>query len=238
MSDRRFRTERLPAVDPWAGQDDLTVVIPAVPISDKPQRQSRSREVYGRVYELITGDPRDGPHPYVGKTTQTLHQRVHASRNAHTSPQSIARDPWKARILPGREGYRLLETVYATGDQMADERELRRAENFWMDRLRTKRNDVRPVRPPVHEQLPRTVKSAPKREPARRSRAQRAARRRLLTFVALAAVLTTFFATRFAQVAWDQPATPWVAAPVCGTLAAWALYFSARSAVRRISRSW
>lgn len=236
MSDRQFTTRRMPAVDPRATDDDLTVSIPAVPISAQPQQPSRYRQVYGRVYELITGDPQDGPHPYVGKTVQTLHQRVHSSRNAHTSPESITKDPWKARILPGRAGYRLIETVYATGDPAEDERTLRRAEAFWIDRLRPTHNQVRPVRPPVHEQAPPKIRPA-KRRPALTATA-RAGRRRMLTFATMAVVATVFFAVQFAQVAWDEPATPWIAAPVCGVGLAWAAYFAARNTVRRIKRKW
>lgn len=230
MTARQFRTDReAPPVDPWAGYDptmELPTARPATP---------RNRQVFGRVYELITADPQDGPHPYVGQTIQTLHQRVHTSRNAHTSAASIAKDPWKARILPGKAGYRLLEIVYATGDKRTDERELDRAEAFWIDRLRTTHNDVRPVRPPLHEQ---PAKAKPNRPARRPSKAKRAARVRLLTFATLVALFLLFYGVRFARVPWDNPATPWMAVPIAAALTAWALYFGCRSAVRKIKRGW
>lgn len=226
MTARQFRTDReAPPVDPWAGYDptmELPTARPATP---------RNRQVFGRVYELITADPQDGPHPYVGQTTKTIHHRVHGP-GGHTSAESIAKDPWKARILPGKAGYRLLETVYATGDRLADERMLDRAEAYAIDRLGTTHNKVRPIRPPVHEQ---PAKPRPK---ARPRRAKRPGRTRLLTFVTLVALLLVFYGVRFAGVAWDNPATPWVATPIAAVLTAWALYFGCRSAVRKIKRGW
>lgn len=169
-----------------------------------PQRPAR-RAVYGRIYELITGDPQDGPHPYVGQTVQTIHQRVHGP-GGHTSPASVAKDPWKARVLPGRAGYRLLETVYDTGDPGENQRALDRAEDFWIDRLRTTHNDVRPVRPPVHEpqppRRPRTTQTA-RPTPARRRRRRRVPVRWVLLLLTVAAGM--------ALIAWPMLATdrPW-----------------------------
>lgn len=56
-------------VDPW----------PVV----EPEPVARPRRVYGYVYELVTGDQRDGAHPYAGQTTTTIHRRVHGPGRAH-----------------------------------------------------------------------------------------------------------------------------------------------------------
>ena len=201
------------------------------PPSPDVRCQAARREVYGRVYELITGDPRDGEHPYVGMTRQTIHQRVHAGRNAHTSAQSVARDPWKARILPGRAGYRLLETVYATDDDAADARELRRVESFWIDRLRTTHNDVRPVRPPVHERGPVRVR----RRTAVQRRASRRTRGRVVSLLLLVAAFT-FLAVRAILLM----QLPWPLAPLAGlsvgTALGWAAFDWLDRRYRRLVR--
>lgn len=128
-----------PPVDPWPDAQDGTTQ--PIPVSG-----TRRRRVYGYVYELITGDPRDGLHPYAGQTTETIHQRVHGSRG-HTSAASIAKDPWKARIRPGRAGYRCLKVIYGTDNPGADQVRLDMAEAFAIDELHTTYNDRRPVRP-------------------------------------------------------------------------------------------
>lgn len=129
-----------PPVDPWPdAHDGFTQPIPVSGV--------RTRRAYGYVYEVITGDQRDGLHPYAGQTTTTIHQRVHGP-NGHTSPASIAKDPWKARIRPGRAGYRCLKVIYATDNPGADQVRLDMAEAFAIDELRTTHNDRRPVRPP------------------------------------------------------------------------------------------
>lgn len=195
---------------------------PVRPMTEVPS----ARRVIGHVYELITGDPQDGEHPYVGYTTQTPHQRVHGP-NGHTSPASIAKDPWKARILPGKAGYRILERVRDTGEgDRANDAALRRAEAFWIDRLRPTHNDVRPVRPPLHETgpvplaRPRGLTAAERERLARRRRA----RRRVIAFAVLAA-LGTFLAARVVlamHLPW--PAAPWVASPALGMAAAWFVF--------------
>lgn len=128
-----------PPVDPWPdARDGFTQPIPVPGV--------RTRRVYGSVYELVTGDPQDGPHPYAGQTTTTIHRRVHGP-GGHTSPESIAKDPWKARILPGAAGYRCLKRIYATDNPGADQVRLDMAEAFAIDELKTTHNQVRPVRP-------------------------------------------------------------------------------------------
>lgn len=196
-----------------------------MPAWDEPvdEAPASGRPVIGYVYEIVTGDPRDGEHPYVGKTRNTPHQRVHG-RSGHTSPASIAKDPWKARILAGRAGYRVLEKVRDTGaGELANDEALRRAESFWIDRLRPTHNEVRPVRPPVHE-----VSGRPAPRPVRLTEAQirarlkrRRATRRLVAFVVLAA-LGTWLVCRVV-LAMDLPwgAAPFVAGPAVGTLLGW-----------------
>jgi hypothetical protein len=68
-----------------------------------------ARPIYGYVYELILAGQSDTDHSYVGMTTTTIHRRVHGS-SGHASATDVARDPWKAGILPGRAGYRCLES--------------------------------------------------------------------------------------------------------------------------------
>lgn len=135
-------------VDPW----------PVV----EPEPVARPRRVYGYVYELVTGDQRDGAHPYAGQTTTTIHRRVHGP-GGHTSPESVAKDPWKARIRPGPAGYRCLKRIYATSDPGSDQVRLDMAEAFAIDELKTTHNKVRPVRPPV------TGAPAPRKPPAERA---------------------------------------------------------------------
>jgi hypothetical protein len=190
------------------------------------------RKIYGYVYELITGDPRDGEHPYVGMTERTIHQRVRGA-GGHTSPESVAKDPWKARILPGRAGYRCLERVYDTGDLAENDRALRRAEAFWIDRLRPTHNDVRPVRPPLHE-------ARPVRRPARPLRTLPAPRRRKFPvrawlFISLFMVMTAVV-SRGAYLMGLPSYVPWVISPVVAGFLSWRVFWSAHRSIRRLMR--
>lgn len=228
--------------NPFTGSDEPDAV-PAR--GERPVRAGTKRQIYGRVYELFTDRPDlDGEHPYVGKTTQTIHQRVFgSSSSAHTSAQSIAIDPWKARIRKGRAGYRQLEVVYATGDQAADERELRRAEAFWIDRLRPAYNDVRPVRPPVHEGpqpgWPASARTVIGRAPSKRdlaaARTRARARRRTAGFLTLFVVATVLAAWFTLSMDLPWPAAPWVASPVAGLFAAIPTFQYLDSKIRRIT---
>lgn len=198
------------------------------------------RAIYGRVYELVLrGQPPDS-HAYVGKVTAptTIHQRIFGrSASAHTSPDSIARDPWKAGILPGRAGYRLLETVYDTGDDAENDRALRRAEAFWIDRLRPTYNIVRPVRPagspPPQSRRPRRT------SPARRQSVRRRPRRKLakpITLALLIAAFTFLWGRMLFMMELPWPQAPWVGAPVVGIATGWALFWKLHRAVRKILR--
>lgn len=237
-------------IDPMSGEvvsDDPVTSLPpemrGLPaVAELHGRQGR-REVYGYVYELFTTRPDlDGEHPYVGMTTErTIHRRVHGPKG-HTSPASVAKDSWKARIRKGSAGYRRLETVYATGDPEADEASLRRAEAFWIDRIRPKHNAVRPVRPARHEQV--TFPARPKRvqiarPPSKRAEAAAKARARtrrrvsgfLLLFVAVTAVAAWFILSM--GLPW--PAAPWVASPVAGLLGAVPTFQYLDRKIRRIT---
>lgn len=198
------------------------------------------RAVYGRVYELVLRGQPDAQHSYVGKTTQTIHRRVHGP-SGHTCAADVAKDPWKASILPGRAGYRLLETVYDTGDPEENRRALARAEAFWIDRLRPLHNDVRPVRPigdlraakPRH--YPGPIPPRPARSPARRAR-RRGSRVKplaLLTLVALFTCLAAWFIVAM-QLPWPQ--APWIASPVVGLTVGWATFWKLHRSVRRLLR--
>jgi hypothetical protein len=191
-----------------------------------------SRPVHGRIYELRLRNPwPDEDHPYVGKTETTIHRRVHGP-NGHTSARSMAKDPWKARILPGPAGYRLLETVYATGDVAEDDRALRRAEAFWIDRLRPKYNDVRPVRPFADEVQPAKRRPA-KRRAARQSKPIPA--RAYWCFLVMAA-FTAAAARLIAGMQLPWPAAPWIGAPVSGVLLGWFFFWRIHRAVRKLLR--
>jgi hypothetical protein len=205
------------------------------PPEREPVRPAPRRKVYGYVYELITGDPVDGEHPYVGMTEQTIHQRVHGP-GGHTSRESVARDPWKARIRPGRAGYRCLERVYDTGDPAENDRALRRAEAFWIDRLRPTHNTVRPVRPPAHETQPPKRRPAAPRPPARRRR-RVPARALVFLFVALTFSLIAGRAVAYVTTAghWS-PAVPWIVGPVVGAFLAWRVFWSAHRSLRKLMR--
>lgn len=204
-------------------------------------RHAPAREVYGRVYEVFTTRPDlDGEHPYVGKTCQTIHRRVHAGPRAHTSPESIAKDPWKARIRPGRDGYRQLEAIYATGDKAVDEASLRRAEAFWIDRLRTTHNDVRPVRPPAHEQPARTARAKPARPPSattfRAAQTRTRRRQESAAFWIWSAMLTALVGWFLFPAPWPTVLYPLVLSPVSGFILAVLTQQAARPKRRRRTR--
>lgn len=203
------------------------------------------RAVHGRIYEVITrGQPPDS-HAYVGKVTAptTIHQRIFGrSNSAHTSPESIARDPWKASIVPGRAGYRLLETVYDTDDEAENDRALRRAEAFWIDRLRPAHNIVRPVRPAGEKRAPRLAYA--ERGPlapltARPAPARRRKPRKIGKPIALLALIAAFtFLTAYVllmmKLPWPQ--VPWVGAPVLGLALGWSTFWKLHRSIRRLLR--
>jgi hypothetical protein len=194
-----------------------------------PERSAR--RVYGYIYELILTGQGDGEHSYVGMCTTTIYKRVHGP-SGHTSPESVTKDPWKAGILSGRAGYRKLEIVYDTGDPGENNRALRRAEAFWIDRLRPAQNDVRPVRPPVRPG--ERVKPAPRRP------AQRVARRRptarQLGFLVLFAFWTWLAARLIVSMQLPWPAAPWVAAPMAGTFLGWTTLSGLHKRTRWLAR--
>lgn len=196
-----------------------------------------TRPVYGYVYGLVLAGWDDVRPPYIGKTVGSteaaITRRVWGkSASAHTSPQSIARDPWKARILPGRAGWVRLEAVYSCGDPVEDDRALRRAESDWIDRRNPVHNDVRPVRPGGRP--PRARKPAAR--PAPRARARRRKRPNGAAWAILA--LTILFAALIARVAvyLPWPAAPWVVSPALGFTAAWSVFWRARRAARKLLR--
>lgn len=187
------------------------------------------RRIYGRVYELILRGQQDHQHSYVGKCTTTIHQRVHGP-NGHTSRASAAKDPWKADILRGSAGYRLLETVYDTDTPAENERALRRAEAFWIDRLRPEYNIVRPVRPPGDRPAPR-----PRREP-RMVRRPRRRRINLRVPALLALMLLYGWMTARVAVNMPWPQAPWIASPIGGVALGWLTYWKIHRSVRRLLR--
>ena len=198
----------------------------------RPDRPHNRPPVYGRVYELFTGDPRDGEHPYVGRTTTTIAKRV----RRHKSADDIARDPWKARIIDGPRGYRLLETVYSCGVVAEDARSLARAEAFWIDRLRPTHNDVRPVRPRLGDPLP----SRPRDTASRRRAGARTRRRfpwRAVLFLALSAVTALLAGRLVAALALPWPWAPYVAALVLGAPLGWRMTMAVLRGGRRL-RVW
>ena len=199
------------------------------------------RAVYGRVYELVLRDQPPDSHAYVGKVTAptTIHQRVFGrSASAHTSPQSVTHDPWKAEISPGRAGYRLLETVYDTGDEAENDRALRRAEAFWIDRLRPTHNIVRPVRPAGAPLAPRARGRAVAARPLPPARARRTRRRPVKPFVLLAfiAAFTYLSARTLLMMELPWPQVPWVGAPMLGVALGWSTFWKLHRSIRRLLR--
>lgn len=198
------------------------------------------RAVYGRIYELILRDQPPGSHAYVGKVTAptTIHQRVFGkSSSAHTSPESVARDPWKAGILPGRAGYRQLEVVYDTGDPAENDRALRRAEAFWIDRLRTIHNDVRPVRPAGGRSRPRPHRpTVPRRAPLVARRRPRRKLAKPITLCLLVIAFTYLSARLLLAMQLPWPQVPWVGAPVLGLALGWTTFWKLHRSIRRLLR--
>lgn len=225
-------------VDPWAGHTRETPIV---------FRPGGRRPVYGFVYELRTRDQRSGECPYVGKcegsTPTAVADRVHGkSASAHTSPQSIAKAPWKADILPGRDGWRIIERVYATGDPDVDDARLRRAEADWIDRRHAIHNRVRPVRPFGEQPRRRPTRPAVANVPRQRVRSIREERlrrraRAVLVSLAVLAVVFTFLAARLVS-AMDLPwpVAPWIVSPVLGLAAAWLLLSRLRKGWKRLVR--
>lgn len=198
----------------------------------RPDRPHGRPAVYGRVYEVFTRDPRDGEHPYVGKTTTTIAKRV----RRHKSTDDIARDPWKARIIDGPRGYRLLETVYSCGVVAEDARALARAEAFWIDRLRPTHNDVRPVRPRHGDPLP----PRPRETASRRRGGVRPRRRfpwRAALFLALSAMIAVPAALLAAAMHLPWPWVPYVSALVVGAPLGWRMTTAVLRGGRRL-RIW
>lgn len=203
-----------------------------------------SRPIYGRVYEVILRDQEPGTHAYVGKAVVPLtpHMRIYgASASAHMSQASIAKDPWKARIVD----YRVLEVVRTTGDRDEDDRALRRAEAFWIDRLNAVHNDVRPVQAAAStkrrrpELPPPRVSAVPLRPTARQLNqmaARRRARRRLAAVLALAAIITYLAARVVTAMELPWPYAPWIAPPAVGIGAALYLFARMRKAWRKLTR--
>lgn len=175
------------------------------------------QEVYAYVYELVTGDPQDGSHPYVGKAKDPR-ERVYGRRpTAHTSRQSVAKDPWKARILPAPHGFRVLETVPATGDPIEDERTLRTAEAYWMRKLKATHNDQRPAYDsagrPVSRRLTTPRPAAPARRARRTSASRRVQRARGCAFLSLF-LAALFVLIRVCLAGGLSGVSLWVVAPV------------------------
>jgi hypothetical protein len=195
-----------------------------------------SRPIYGYVYELILAGQSDTDHSYVGMTTTTIHRRVHGS-SGHTSAGDVARDPWKASIRPGRDGYRCLEIVRSTGDCAENDRVLRRAEAFWIDRLRPLYNDVRPVRPPG-ERIPRSRRERVVRPPAPRRPVRRRRRRvgKPIALVLLIVACTYLSARVLLMMELPWPQVPWVGAPVLGVALGWSAFWRVHRSLRRLFR--
>jgi hypothetical protein len=233
-------TEPLPvSVDPWAGHDGYTAEMPPVePAPDPtpaPQRNGR-RKVFGYVYELFTDDPRDGEHPYAGqvRAPKTIAQR----QREHKSRAEVGRFPWKARIIDGPRGRRLLETVYATGDDYYDQQILDQIEALWIDRLKTTHNRMRPVRPRHGDPLP--VRPQEKARPVRRRPASPPRRRvswRVKVFLTFTVLLTSAFVIGLSQLDQPYPWLPWALGLPAGVGFGWRGTMSLLHAGRRL-KAW
>lgn len=199
----------------------------------RPDRPHGRPPVYGRVYELFTGDPRDGEHPYVGQTTTTIAKRV----RRHKSADDIARDPWKARIVDGPRGYRLLETIYSCGVVAEDARALRRAEAFWIDRLRPTHNDVRPVRPRLGDPLPPRPRDAGAHPQRRAVRRRRSFPWRAALFLLLTTMTAVPTGLLVAAMHLPWPWMPYVIALVAGAPLGWRMTAAVLRGGRRL-RVW
>jgi hypothetical protein len=199
----------------------------------------RKGAIFGYVYELVLVGQRTDETSYVGKTEGGTLADVADRANEHR--REVDRFPWKAGILPGKAGYRVLERVRCTGDGYeADRRALLRAEADWIDRRRPVHNGPRPVRPRHGEALPSAPKSprpVVSRPPTARELADRRARCRGWAFVVLALVATGLSAYMLTRTSWTGAEWgPWVFSPVLGvggTLWAW---HKTTAAARRITR--
>jgi hypothetical protein len=228
--------------DPWAGH-----TMEARVVADRRAR----RPIFGFVYELKVRAQEPSTCKYVGKcegpTPKAVAERVHGtSGSAHTSPQSIAKDQWKADILPGRDGWRILERVYATGDDEHDNERLRRAEADWIDRKRPTENTVRPVRPfgarphPKPRVIERPRRPAAYRPPTARELKKRAQRRRarakamLLAVLALAGIVAVTWVINAMRLPW--PAVTWTAGPAIGAALGWMAFEWLLNAARKVTR--
>lgn len=221
-------------------------------LADDPREQVRReiferpaprgpRPIVGYVYEAILRDQPPGQHAYVGKcmgsTEAAVSRRFFGPQaSAHTSPESIKRDPWKARILPGRKGYRILERIRDTGlGDRENDLAVRRAESFWIDRLRTTFNDVRPVRPPLTETPPPARRSRPAVQRSRRR--SRPTRKGPVLLLLLATVTYTAMLGWFIhamQLPW--PIVTWGLPPALGLLFGFRTLARAVKAQRKIGR--
>lgn len=185
-----------------------------------------SGAVFGYIYETIERGQRDDECRYIGKTETTIHRRVHGP-TGHTSPRSVAKDPWKANILPGKHGYRCLEIVRDTGEGLqANKRALARAESDWIDRRRPLRNQVRPVRPRHGE---------PPARPTPRSTRTRQPSGRKVALVLLVAALAFLFELPLSGAGlpwWMQ----WVVAPALAATLGWYLFCAAVGRIDRARR--
>lgn len=200
----------------------------AAPLPPSGRRPASRTLVYGRVYELFTDDPRDGEHPYAGQVRAP--KTIAARQREHRSAAEVARFPWKARIVDGPRGRRLLETVYATGDDRHDQAILDQVEAFWIDRLRTTHNGARPVRPRHGEALPPRPRETwrPLRKPARR----RQWRVGLFAAVTLPLMIAAWLAVTAMAMPW--PWLPYAVAPVVGVPLGWRVTMRVLTAGRRL----
>lgn len=242
-----FEPRATPPVDPWPSapvvpgyaHDGRTRSFPSAPMfSDEPTEvlvgQTRrpigpqprytgvKGSLFGYVYELILDDQPDDITEYIGKSEQTMAERM----RGHRSAEDLARYPWKARIKAGAAGYRILERVRCTGEGYeADRRALLRAESDWIDRRRPIENGPRPVRPRKAERPRESRREAARRTgPAkRRTRADIARTRRLIrlvSYVALVFACTALAARVVLAMELPWAWAPWAVAPVAGGLGA------------------
>jgi hypothetical protein len=138
-------------------------------------------------------------------------------------------------ILPGRDGYRCLEIVRSTGDCAENDRVLRRAEAFWIDRLRPVHNDVRPVRPPG-ERIPRSRRPPAGPAPNRIAGRRRRKLGKPLGMLALIAAFTYLSALALLMMQLPWPQVPWVGAPVLGVALGWSAFWRMHRALRKLVR--
>lgn len=239
------RHEWTEPVDPWPDAPTIPFGVRdghTSPIGfDAPVRESsRKGAIFGYVYELVLVGQCPDETSYVGKTEGSTLADVADRVNEHR--REVARFPWKAGILPGKAGYRVLERVRYTGDGYdADDKALRRAEADWIDRRRPVHNGPRPVRPRHGETLP-PKPDAPRRSaarpPTRQQLTERRAHRRGWSFAVLSLIATALAAYVLTRTSWTGAEWgPWVFSPVLGfggTLWAW---LKVTATARRITRS-